>query len=63
VLGGSCGRREECVELVELDFGALVVRQSSGACHLTDDRVKRAIAVLGRAEIPQMRASFGREAF
>jgi hypothetical protein len=41
------GLREQRVELVELCFGAIVVRKPGGAYHLTDNRVKRAVSVLG----------------
>ena len=41
----------------------VVVRKPSGALHLTDDRIKRAVGVLRRAEIAQARVRLGSEAF
>ena len=41
----------------------VVVRQSGGAFHLADDRIKRAVGVLRRAEIAQARVRLAGEAF
>ena len=57
------GLREQRVELVELRLRGVVVRKSSGAFHLADDRIKRAVGVLRRAEIAQARVRFACEAF
>src|SRR5205807_1806305 len=40
----------------------VVVRQSSGAFHLANDRIERAVRVLRGAEIAQARVRFGGEA-
>ena len=42
---------------------AVFVRQSGGTLHLADDRIKRAVGVLRRAEIAQARVRLGGEAF
>ena len=47
--------REQSVELVKLRLQGVVVGKSGSTFHLTDDRVKRAVGVLRRAEIPQSR--------
>ena len=39
------------------------MRQSGGTFHLADDRIKRAVGVLRRAEIAQARVRLGGEAF
>ena len=39
------------------------MRKSGGALHLADDRIKRAVGVLRRAEIAQARVRLGSEAF
>ena len=41
----------------------VVVRQSGGTFHLADDRIKRAVGVLRRAEIAQARVRLASEAF
>ena len=41
----------------------VVVRQSGGAFHLANDRIKCTVRVLRRAEIAQARMRFGGEAF
>ena len=57
------GLRQQRIELVELRLRSVVVRQSSGALHLADDRIKRAVGVLRRAEVAQARVRLGSEAF
>ena len=54
---------QQRIELVELRLRRVVVRQCSGAFHLADDRIKRAVGVLRRAEIAQARVRFSSEAF
>ena len=39
------------------------MRKSCGTLHLADDRIKRAVGVLWRAEIAQARVRLGSEAF
>ena len=51
------------IELVELRLRGVVVRKSGGTFHLADDRIKRAVGVLRRAEIAQARVRLGGEAF
>ena len=63
VLDRGRGLREHRIELVELRLRRVVVRQSGGAFHLADDRIKRAVGVLRRAEIAQPRVRFAGEAF
>jgi hypothetical protein len=41
----------------------VVAHQSGGAFHLADDRIKRAVRVLRRAEIAQPRVRLSGEAF
>ena len=55
--------REQGIELVEPRFRRVVVHESSGTFHLADDGIKRAVGVLGRAEIAQARVRFAGEAF
>jgi len=62
VLDRGRGRREQRIELVELRLWSVVVRQSGGALHLTDDWIKRALRMLGRAEITKARVRFAGEA-
>src|SRR6516162_3876312 len=47
------GLLEHTIELVEFRLRAVVARQSGGTVHLADDRIKRTIGVLWRAEIAQ----------
>jgi len=63
ILGRGRGLREHSIELVEPRLRFVVVRQSSGAFHLADDRIKRAVRVLRGAEIAQARVRFGGQAF
>ena len=63
VLRRGRGLREHRIELVELRLRGVVVRQSGGTFHLADDRIKRAVGVLRRAEIAQARVRLGGEAF
>ena len=46
--------RTQGIELVELRVQTIVVRQSSGAFHLTDDWIKCAFHMLRRAKIAQV---------
>jgi hypothetical protein len=46
------GLRQDRIELVEPRLHGVVVRQSGGTFHLANDRIKRAVGVLWRAEIP-----------
>ena len=62
VLDRGRGLREHRVELVELRLRRVVARQSGGAFHLADDRIKRAVGVLRRAEIAQSRVRLAGEA-
>ena len=69
-LGEECGilRRgrglcENRIKLVELRLRFVVVRQSGGALHLADDRIKCTVRVLRRAEITQARMRFDGQAF
>jgi hypothetical protein len=59
---GRRGLRQQRIELVELRFLRVTVRKSGGAFELSDDRIKGAIRVLGRAEITEPRVWLGREA-
>ena len=63
ILDRGRGLCEHRIELVELRLRCVVVRQSGGALHLADDRIKRAVGVLRRAEIAQARVRFAGEAF
>ena len=63
ILGRGRGLREHRIELVEPRLRVVVVRQSSGAFHLADDRIKCAVRVLRGAEIAQARVRLGSEAF
>jgi hypothetical protein len=62
MLGGR-SLREHRIELVEPRLRGVVARQSGGSFHLADDRIKRAVGVLRRAEIPQARVRFAGETF
>ena len=70
-LGKECGilkrGRGLCAStassLSSLRLRGVVVRQSGGTFHLADDRIKRAVGVLRRAEIAQARVRLGSEAF
>jgi hypothetical protein len=53
VLDGGRGFGQHHRELVALRLRCVVARQSGGAFHLKDDRIKRAVRVLCRAEIAQ----------
>ena len=55
--------RQHRIELVELCLRGVVMRKSSGAFHLADDRVKRAVGVLRGAEVAQPRVRLRSEAF
>ena len=55
--------RQQRIELVELRLRRVVVRQSGGTFHLADDRIKRAVGVLRRAEIAQARVRLASETF
>src|SRR5215472_14520484 len=63
MLNGSRRLREQRIELVELRIGAVFVRKPSTTGHLTDNRIKRAVGVLRRAEIPQSCMRFTSKAF
>ena len=63
ILFGGRGLCQQRIELVELRLRGVVVRQSGGTFHLADDRIKRAVGMLRRAEITQARVRFGSEAF
>ena len=63
VLRRGRGLRQHRVELVELRLRGVVVHKSGGAFHLADDRIKRAVGVLRRAEIAQARVRLAGEAF
>ena len=63
ILGRGRGLRQQSIELVELRLRFVVVHQAGGAFHLADDRIKRAVRVLRRAEIAQARVRLGGEAF
>ena len=63
ILFGGRGLCQQRIELVELRLRGVVVRQSGGTFHLADDRIKRAVGVLRRAEIAQARVRLGSEAF
>jgi len=63
ILGRGRGLREHRIELVKLGLRFVIVRQSGGAFHLADDRIKRAVRVLRGAEIAQARVRLGCEAF
>ena len=43
--------RQHRIQFVELPLRSVVVGEPSGALHLADDRVKRAVGVLRRAEV------------
>ena len=62
VLRGSRGLRQHHIEFVEPRLWLVIVRQSGSTFHLADDRIKRAVGVLRRAEIAQACVRFG-EAF
>ena len=47
----------------ELRLRCVVVREPSGAFHLTNDRVERAVRVLRRAEVSQARVRLASKAF
>jgi hypothetical protein len=53
ILAGGETLGEQGVELVELRVQGVVVGEPGGTFHLTDDRAKRAVGVLRRAEIAQ----------
>ena len=55
--------RQHGVEFVELCLRSVVVRKSGSALHLADDRIKRAVGVLWRAEIAQPRVWFRSKTF
>ena len=55
--------RQQGIELVELCLRGVVVRQSGGPFHLADDRIKRAVGVLRRAEITQAGVRLAGEVF
>ena len=63
VLAWRKALRQQGIELVELRLRGVVVRKSSGTLHLADDRIKRAVGVLRRAEVAQARVRLGSEAF
>ena len=63
VLFGGRGLRQHRIELVELCLRRIVVRQPGGTLHLADDRIKRAVGMLRRAEIAQARVRLVGEAF
>ena len=63
VLDRGRSPRQQRIELVELRLRRIIARQSGGPFHLADDRVKRAVGVLRRAEIAQPRVRFAGEAF
>ena len=55
--------RQHRVEFVELRLRIVVVREPSRALHLADDRIKRAIGMLRRAEVAQSGVWLVSEAF
>jgi len=63
ILHGCRALCEHRIELIELRFRRVVMRQSGGTFHLADDRIKRAISVLRRAEIAQTRVRLANETF
>jgi len=63
VLGRSRSLSNQGIELVQLCSRFIVVHQSGGAFHLADDRIKRAVRVLWRAEIAQAGVRFDCDAF
>jgi hypothetical protein len=63
ILGRGRGLREQGIELVEPRLRFVVVRQSSGAFHLADNRIKCGVRVLRGAKIAQARVRFCSEAF
>ena len=63
VLDRGRGLREQGFELVELRVRLVVMRQFGGAFHLADDRIKRAVGMLRRAEIAQARVGLAGELF
>jgi hypothetical protein len=48
-------RREQSPQLAEPFFDRVVTRQAGGALQLDDERVERAVLMVGRAEIVQPR--------
>jgi hypothetical protein len=63
VLNRGRSLRQHCIELVEPRLRGVVVHQTGGAFHLADDRIKRAVRVLRRAEIAEARVRLGGEVF
>jgi len=63
ILHGCRALCEHRIELIELRFRRVVMRQSGGTFHLADDRIKGTVDVLRRAEIAQARVRLVREKF
>ena len=60
---GCRGLCEHRLELVQLRLRFVLVRQSSGAFQLADDRIKRAVRVLRGTKVAQARVRLGGEVF
>src|ERR1700737_4184621 len=63
VLSWGRALRKRRIKLVELRLWGVVTRQSSGMLQLTNDRIKRTVGMLRRAEVAQARMRLGGEAF
>ena len=61
-MGRSRGGPEQSIELAELHLCTIAMSKSRCPFHLADDRIKRAVGMLGRAEIAQARVRFAFEA-
>src|SRR5262249_31953192 len=63
VLLGGRGSRQDRIEFVEPLSGSVIVSESGGSFPLTNDRIKRAIGMLGRAKMAQPSMRLGCKAF
>ena len=53
ILGRRRALRQQRVKLVRFRLRAVIVSKASGAQHLADHRIERAVGMLRRAEVPQ----------
>ena len=63
VLRRCRGLFEQGIEFVEFRLRGVVARQSGSTFHLADDRIKRTVSVLRRAEIAQAYVSLASKKF
>ena len=63
VLDRGRGSGEQPIKLVKLRLQAVIVCKPCRAFHLADDRIKRAVGVMRRAEIAQTRVRIGSGTF